>query len=198
MSAEADPRVEPYPIYITGHRPEELASLPRATLLDLATQAIEVGIAHARQQGYTRVDFITGGARGIDQLLARAAHLHPTFPTLVRYRLYLPFPPEVMSAMWRDHRLFDRLVADVPVPVRVLAPVFSKAAYHQRNAAMVDDAREGIAFWSGRRTGGTYACLRYALAVPRGATDIRCPTVNALQAFAPITPALLRAGGVPT
>jgi LSD1 subclass zinc finger protein len=102
-----------------------------------------------------------------------------------------------MSAMWRDHRLFDRLVADVPVPIRVLSPAFSMAAYHQRNAAMVDDAREGIAFWTGRTSGGTYACLRYALAVPRGATEVRCPTVNALQSFTPITRALLRPGGVP-
>lgn len=35
--------------------------------------------------------------------------------------------------------------------------------YHKRNEWMVDHATHVLAYWSGKLSGGTYACLRYAI-----------------------------------
>lgn len=35
--------------------------------------------------------------------------------------------------------------------------------YHKRNEWMVDHATHVLAYWSGKKSGGTYACLRYAI-----------------------------------
>jgi len=35
--------------------------------------------------------------------------------------------------------------------------------YHKRNEWMVDNATHVLAYWSGKESGGTYACLRYAM-----------------------------------
>lgn len=35
--------------------------------------------------------------------------------------------------------------------------------YHKRNEWMVDNATHILAYWSGKKSGGTYACLRYAM-----------------------------------
>lgn len=35
-------------------------------------------------------------------------------------------------------------------------------AYHKRNEWMVDHATHVLAYWSGKESGGTYACINYA------------------------------------
>lgn len=35
-------------------------------------------------------------------------------------------------------------------------------AYHKRNEWMVDHATHVLAYWSGKESGGTYACVKYA------------------------------------
>jgi uncharacterized phage-like protein YoqJ len=34
--------------------------------------------------------------------------------------------------------------------------------YHDRNHWMVDNADRVLAYWSGKKSGGTYACVQYA------------------------------------
>lgn len=35
--------------------------------------------------------------------------------------------------------------------------------YHARNEWMVDNATHVLAYWSGKKSGGTYACMKYAM-----------------------------------
>lgn len=166
-------------IAITGHRPGDL--LHDGCRIDLAPalQAfLRRAAARARGAGHERVRVITGGALGVDQAVAAAVAAQPTVEGIAfEYSVVLPFPVEVMAKRWRpeDRGHLERLMAGA-VETAVIAPAFDWGAYQQRNIAMVDAASMVVGFWSGKRRGGTYNCLRYALRQGK-------PTFNALEDF---------------
>lgn len=45
-------------------------------------------------------------------------------------------------------------------------------AYHRRNEWMVDHADELLAYWSGKKKGGTFACVNYCKAVQKEWTNV--------------------------
>jgi uncharacterized phage-like protein YoqJ len=173
-------------ISITGHRPADLVRGgepvdPTPAIAGFLGRAA----ARARAGGVARVRVITGGALGIDQLVAAAVAAHPEIDGIAfEYAVYLPFPIEVMAARWKpvDRARLEALVAGA-VATRVIAPAFDWGAYQRRNQAMVDDSEMLVGFWTGKRRGGTYNCLRYAL------TKAGKPTYNALDGFRRLTDA---------
>jgi len=176
-----------YRIAITGHRPGSLrepSGLGRA-LEPLLPEFFARAAARAKAIGATTVEVITGGALGVDQELAVAVH-RARADREMRWRsvIVLPFPVEIMATRWSatDRARLGSLVAEADEIIGPISPVFAPWAYHARNAVMVDRAAVVVAFWNGKRTGGTHACINYAL---RRARPPR-PVYNALSGFAPV------------
>lgn len=185
-----------YRVAVTG-RPEDLVINNRVIdLRPIIPIFFTLAVARAKREGRDRLLVITGGARGTDQLVAEYALEHPLVDGMkVAYWVVLPFPFEIMVGSgdghyrWRsEHReRLARLIAGaefVPEPINKTHAVW---AYHRRNEYMVDHAETVVAFWNGRRSGGTYACIKYALL---GAKPPR-PVYNALAGYRLITPGQL-------
>jgi len=200
MSSKQPEEATPTPVLgnfiisITGHRPGDLRSLdgkpltleePIADLLDRAAKRAQDG-------GYSGVHVITGGALGTDQAVAAAVYdlgargftpgMHKGIA--FTYEVVLPFPIEVMAKRWRqaDRERLELLCQCATEVVGPVSPTFAFWAYHQRNQLMVQRSMIVIAFWSGKASGGTFACIQYAL---KKAKPPR-PVYNALMAFAPV------------
>lgn len=167
-------------ISITGHRPGDLGAydLPVA-ISDFLQRAAQ----RAKSLGLSRVEVITGGALGVDQEVAAAVEATPLIDGIVfSNRIILPFPIEVMNKRWRSvdrQRLID--LVERAGGAQVIHDDFAYWAYHARNAAMVDAAVMVIAFWNGKLSGGTFACIKYALKVDK-------PIWNALDSFRRLRP----------
>lgn len=143
-------------VFGTGHRPEDCESEEivrekiRTALVELAPGTI-----------------ITGMAAGYDLWLGLEA---------------LEAGIEVWAAKpWAGHRpriddqsQYARVIEGASKVVEV-SPALDYPGpwvYHNRNEWMVDNANEGLAYWSGKKTGGTAACLRYAKSKYRKVTNI--------------------------
>lgn len=99
---------------------------------------------------------IAGGALGWDQALAWAA-----LDLDITLRLVLPF--KGMESRWEpDMRAeFKRMVA-LSKDHEYLGGCYDPDLYQARNVCMVDQSEEVLALWDGRKSGGTFNCLRYA------------------------------------
>lgn len=171
-------------IAITGHRPGDLRR--DGERIDLAPVLHELLARAVRraQASNRRVRFITGGALGVDQAVAAMAReMRQTGPhggVAIEYSVELPFPLSVMTHRWseeqRDHLTQLLNAADyAPAP---LAEAFEWSAYQRRNEQMIDAAEIVIAFWNGKKKGGTYNAIRYACRATQ-----QKPVYNALNEF---------------
>lgn len=175
-------------IAITGHRPRDLVDSDGRPLPLAATVETFFARAAARAAagGYDSVEVITGGALGVDQALAEAVGPHRQLSGIAfRSIIVLPFAPAVLGASWRpeERARLERLVAAADEVRGPLSEVYQTWALHARNAAMVDGSDMVVAFWSGKRSGGTYACLTYALTRAKPPR----PCYNAFAGFAPLS-----------
>lgn len=175
-------------IAITGHRPKDLVDLVGQPLpLHTAIEDFFLRAAtRAIAGGFDTVEVITGGAMGVDQALAEAVGTHRQFRGVAfRSLIILPFPPRVLGASWpaADVARLERLLAAADEVRGPLSVTYQTWVLHARNAAMVEAADMVVAFWSGKRRGGTYACLVYALS--RAKSPRAC--YNAFAGFAPIS-----------
>lgn len=179
---------EVYSISITGHRPGDLRD-PAGRPIDLARPLVELferARERARKQGATIIEIITGGALGVDQAVAdavarvRATDLEFTWRSVI----ILPFPIEVQGARWvpEQRAELERLVAEADEVVGPLSEKFAVWVLLQRNQAMVDRSDATVAFWSGKKSGGTFACIRYALEKAKPPRKV----YNALDGFKPV------------
>ena len=141
-------------VCFTGHRPSDLGTSPA-----IAKSALRKAIYGAIQQGATT--FITGGAIGVDtyaaQLVINAKTVYPNI------KLYIAVPFRGFTKYWTDAQRDE--YADTIRKCdgfKVICDKPSKHAYHVRNQFMVDRADLVIAYWSGKRSGGTYATVQYA------------------------------------
>lgn len=141
-------------VCFTGHRPSDLGTSPA-----VAKSALRQAIDDAIQRGATT--FITGGAIGVDtysaQLVIEAKATHPSI------KLYIAVPFRGFTKYWSDAQRAE--YADTICQCdgfKVICDAPSKHAYHVRNHFMVDQADLVIAYWSGKRSGGTYATIQYA------------------------------------
>ena len=177
-------------IAITGHRPQHLISPdgrpiePQGAMLAFLRWAA----ARALRKGQDTLTIITGGALGIDQEMADLVTGLKSMPfegVALRSCIALPFPPEVQGASWpaEDLARLRRLVASADELIGPLYPTFSVGGLHARNAAMVDSANYVVGFWNGKHSGGTYACLLYALSGGSAKLASGLPRPNAKPAY---------------
>lgn len=147
----------------TGHRPKDLSDYTQEDLYRELNLLFEDRRPPAR--------FITGGALGIDTWAAEYAIDHGIPLTLI-----LPFTIPTMTKFWAkedSERLhFHFTMAELTSIIH--REGYHVSAYQRRNEAMVDHAHALLAFWTGKRFGGTYNCIRYAL-------DIETPVARMLN-----------------
>jgi uncharacterized phage-like protein YoqJ len=184
-----DPMVE-VRVAITGHRPRDLVDRagrpidPTPVMLAFLRWAA----ARALRKGQDTVTIITGGALGIDQEMADLVTSLKDLPfegVTLRSCIALPFPPEVQGGSWpaADLARLRRLVAAADEVIGPLYPVFSVGGLHARNKAMVDSANYVVGFWNGKHSGGTYACLLYAICGGSAKLASGLPRANAKPAY---------------
>jgi uncharacterized phage-like protein YoqJ len=148
-------------IAITGHRPDAflVSHYTPETVMRIAE---DVAVRLKREHGHN-LCFNLGGAIGVDQWMGMACIEHG-----IRFRLYLPFHPSVQAKFWSDEQKkeldrqmqhaagIDLLEPNPEAPYRV-------SLYQERNKKMVDDANFTIAFWVGKKRGGTMNAMKYSL-----------------------------------
>jgi uncharacterized phage-like protein YoqJ len=146
-------------IAITGHRPDAfLVShyLPE----EIQRIASDIVAIFHREHG-DDLCFNLGGALGTDLWVGQAC-----LEQNVKFRLYLPSLPQVQSKYWKDEQrkmLDDQMKRAVGIDIVNPSGYYDKKDYQVRNINMVDSANFVVAFWVGKRAGGTYNCMKYTL-----------------------------------
>lgn len=173
-------------VCITGHRPD---SFIVSHYSEGAVRRLASDIACVLKREYG--DDLTlnlGGAVGADQWMGAAAIEHG-----VKFGLFLPFLPQVQARFWTDDQRqeFDRqLRAASRIMVMDTSGDYDVARYHERDRMMVDEADFVVAFWVGRRRGGTFETMKYALSKSKF-------VLNALDGLRPVFKQNLEAGWTP-
>lgn len=151
-------------VCITGHRPDSF--LVSHYEVDVVRRIVD-DIACVLQREYgEELQFNLGGAIGTDQWMGASAIKHG-----IRYKLYLPFHPSVQARYWNaaQREELDRQMR-YAAGIMIADPASGRdealrdfSAYFQRDRMMVDDSDFVVGFWVGRRRGGTFETMKYAL-----------------------------------
>ena len=140
--------------FFTGHR-----SLPRGADGALVAE-LDVTLRRLRFDGYT--DFVCGGAVGFDTVaacrVAAAAKRDPGF------RLILVLPCRDQTALWNkteDVALYQKLKG-LAAEVVYVRDFFDDGVMLERDRMMADMSSLCVAYYDGRKGGGTAYTVRYA------------------------------------
>ena len=146
-------------ISISGHRPDGFISshYNNETIKRIANDMVFV----LKKQYKKDLVFNLGGAIGADQWVGDACIEHN-----VPFNLYLPFLPETQSKFWKKEQienLYKQI--DLAIGITIIDPSgqYNPSNYQIRNQKMIDDSNILIAFWVGKRRGGTYNAIKYAI-----------------------------------
>lgn len=133
-------------IAVTGHRPEDISNLDW-----VEEQLVLLFKEFSPEKVYI------GMAAGVD-LLAGKICIENGFP-IVASKPWAGHTPRVS-----DSKLYNYVVNSATETVNVDSAEKYPGVwvYHNRNKFMVDNAELVLAVWTGKQTGGTAACVRYA------------------------------------
>lgn len=100
---------------------------------------------------------ITGMANGVDLWAADEARL-------LGIEIWAAKPWSGHGPREGDEELYERIIdaASKVVDVTEQDEYPGPWCYHKRNEWMVDHATHVLAYWSGKKSGGTFACCNYA------------------------------------
>lgn len=104
-----------------------------------------------------------GGAIGADLWVSTAC-----INNNVKFKIYLPFHPKVHTKHWTSEQRaeLDRQLQKAN-GINIIEPdpeiEYTVGKYFERNQLMIDDASFVVAFWVGKRRGGTFHAMNYAL-----------------------------------
>lgn len=173
-------------ICITGHRPDSflVSHYDEDTVKRIADDLVCV---MKREYG-DKLSFNLGGAIGSDQWVGAACIEHDA-----RFSLYLPFLPQIQARYWNaDQRaeLDQQMRRASRIVIADTEGKYDASKYHERDRMMVDDADFVVAFWVGRRRGGTFGTMSYALSKS-------VLVLNALDGLRPVFSKTLEEGWTP-
>jgi uncharacterized phage-like protein YoqJ len=173
-------------ICVTGHRPDAfiVSHYDEEAVKALAESVVE---GFKRKYG-EKLSFNLGGAVGVDQWMGMAAIDHE-----VRFSLFLPFPPHIQSRFWKEGQRFElgrQIKCASEIFIADSSGKYDVSKYHERDKSMVDNCDFVLAFWVGRRRGGTFNTIRYALSKPKS-------VLNALNNLHPVLESDLESGWTP-
>ena len=170
-------------ITITGHRPDDF--LVSHYSIDTIRRIADDIVCVLKRQ-YDDVVFNLGGALGADQIVGDVCLEHN-----VPYHVFLPFSASEMTKYWKQEDK-DNLQKQLESAsgISVCDPYFNNSAYQKRNIQMVDNSAFVVAFWVGKKQGGTFNCMNYALKQSKF-------VFNALNELRPVFNEDLRKGWTP-
>lgn len=170
---DADPKNQTVRIAWTGHRPDKLGGYNKTNPIYVdVRKRMKIKIEKSVER-FGNVQWITGGALGVDQMAAELLH-EMGLPYIVAapcHRLSEPWPSharERYNEICRnaDPELANLLCGDKVTRGGVIyvhdGPYTGPDLMQNRNKWMVDNADYLIAVWDGT-SGGTANCVRYAL-----------------------------------
>ena len=151
-------------IAITGHLPDTFL-ISHYSHEEIKRNISDVVAIFKREHG-DDLCFNIGGAQGADMWAGQACMEHN-----VKFHMFLPFAPETHCKYWEEDQIaeFKSQLArasglDILSPSDYNPDKESRhKLYELRDKKMVDYANFVVAFWVGRKAGGTYNCMNYAL-----------------------------------
>ena len=149
-------------IAITGHLPDTFL-ISHYSHEEIKRRINDVVAIFKREHG-DDLCFNLGGAQGADTWAAQACMDHN-----VKFHMFLPFPTEVHCKYWEEDQIAEFKTQLIRASgIDILDPSNSNKdnrhkLYALRDKKMVDCANFVVAFWVGKKAGGTYNCMDYAL-----------------------------------
>ena len=135
----------------TGHRPPKLGGYSR----EVNDALVTFGILQLGRLDPSLV--ISGMALGWDQALAQAA-----IDMGIPFHAYVPFIGQESKWPMTSQQQYTGLISRAENVLVVSTGAYSVWKMHKRNERMVDASDTLLALWDGS-TGGTGACVRYAI-----------------------------------
>jgi len=173
-------------VAITGHRPD--AFVQSRYSKDMVLRIADNIVGSFLREYSDDLVFNLGGAIGVDQWAGMAC-----IDNMVKFHLYLPFLPEIQSKYWLEEQA-DELGRQMQKAegVTIVDPSgnYDVSRYHERDRKMVDDSDIVVAFWVGKRRGGTFYTMKYGLSQSKF-------VLNALDELRPVFKENLQAGWTP-
>lgn len=148
-------------IAITGHRPNSFL-ISHYNLSQIEQLADDQVCILKRQYGDELI-FLLGGAVGTDQMVGNSCIKHN-----VKFKLFLPYYPSIQAKFWKDSQKKElnrqlKKASGIHIINPNVDAEYSFDAYIKRNKLIVDSSDFVLSFWSGKRKGGTYLTISYAL-----------------------------------
>lgn len=173
-------------IAITGHRPDAflVSHINPDTIIRMANDTICV----LKREFGDELEFNLGGAIGVDQWVGMACVEHK-----INFHLYLPFLPEVQGKYWTEPQqteLARQMRHAAGIDIIEATGNYDVAKYFERDRRMVDNSNIVVAFWVGKRRGGTFQTMQYALSQSKF-------VFNALNNLQPVFKEDLKKGWIP-
>jgi len=148
-------------IAITGHRPDSflISHYNPSTIQRIADDVVW----KLKKEYGENLCFNLGGALGADLWVGSAC-----IENNVKFRLYLPFHPKVQASYWtyEQRKELDRQLQKA-IGINIMEPdpniEYDVSKYFERNSKMIEEASFVIAFWVGKKRGGTYDAMKSAL-----------------------------------
>lgn len=172
-------------VAITGHRPD---SFLQSHYTQGQIQLLSDGMVATFKRQYDELAFNVGGALGADQIVGQSC-----IDAGVPYYLYLPFPVDIQGRYWKEEQREDLVRQfELAAGVKIVDPTghYDVKNYFVRDRQMVDDADVVVAFWVGKKRGGTYEAMKYALTQSKF-------VLNALDGLRPVFSNELEKGWTP-
>ena len=146
-------------VCVTGHRPK---GLPGGYQGDpVFTQFMDDIVLNYYYSGYKT--FISGGAIGTDQIFAEAVIKLKNRGIDVELIIAQPFPSQASKWPDQSQQRFAAICQRADLVFSVCNDPYSPSKMQIRNEWMVDNAITVLAFWNGKKSGGTWNCVNYAL-----------------------------------
>lgn len=164
-------------IAISGHRPDSflVSHYSPESIIRIANDIVCI----FQREFDDKLLFNLGGAIGVDQWVGKAC-----MEQNVKYHMFLPFRPEIQAKYWNNdqRKELDRQLKHASgIHISNPSEFFIPDLYQEGNKKMVDNADFLVAFWVGKRKGGTYNAMQYALSQSKfvfNAINKLCPVFS--------------------
>lgn len=148
-------------IAISGHRKDALTQSKYSE--EYIKMIIKNVVFRLKKEYQDKLIFNLGGAQGIDSYFGEIC-----LEEKIKFQIYLPFHPKIHTKFWNTEEtsLFENLLKNA-IGLQISDPDpnqnYKKENYFVRNNNIINEASFLIAFWVGKKRGGTFEAMNYAL-----------------------------------
>lgn len=148
-------------VCVTGHRPQHFGTFDESSpLIVEIKEKIRAELKALYKEGFR--NFISGMALGVDQWFAEAVlELRKKHDDV---NLVCAIPCLNHPAKWNSSakKRWQDIVDSTPYVCYVTKEEYTGACMQKRNEWMVDRSTIVLAVWDGKKSGGTFNCVKYA------------------------------------